>query len=106
MSGATSNHRPPARERIRLITPRSEGMLLDACTGCGSHVRLDCGFVDMSGPPRKSYLCIRCARLSIGETHAVQLLAAEQQREFEMHCRYLALESAVADVRRMRAQVA
>lgn len=106
MSGATSNHRPPARERIRLITPRSEGVMLDACTGCGSHVRLDCGFVDMSGPPCKSYLCIRCARLTIGETHAVGLLAAEQQREFVMHGRYLVFENALADVRRMRARVA
>lgn len=106
MSSTTPTRRPATRDSVRLITPRSEGLLIDACTGCGSHVRLDCGFVDMNGPPRKSYMCIRCARIKLGEANAVALLAAEQQREFEMYGRYVVFESAVADVRRMRAQVA
>lgn len=97
---------PPTRESLRLITPRSDGLLVDACSSCCSHVRLDCGFVDMKGPPRKSYLCTACARLPLGEAHLVQLLADEQQREKDTHGRFLAFERGIADVRRMRARVA
>lgn len=96
----------PTRESIRLVTPRSDGVLVDACSSCCSHVRLDCGFVDMNGPPRKSYLCTACARLAVGEAHLVQLLADEQQREKDTRGRFLAFESGIADVRRMRARVA
>lgn len=105
MSGSTSTRRPASRESVRLITPRSDGLLLDACTGCGSHVCLDCGFVDMNGPPRKSYMCTRCARLTIGEAHAVALLAAEQQREFDLHGRHLVFQNGFEDVRKLRARI-
>ena len=50
-----------------------------ACYSCGGDVDCGNGFVDMLKPPSKSYLCAKCARVSIGGTRCAELQMFAQE---------------------------
>jgi hypothetical protein len=65
---------------IRCIYPPTAGILSHLCSSCKRNVNTDCGFVDMSMPQSKGYLCSRCATIAIGGNRCCALLQFAQEK--------------------------
>ena len=74
-------------KHIRHIYPVGNYFLSQACYSCGGDVDCGSGFVDMLKPPSKSYLCAKCAMVSIGSIKCaeLQMFAQEASRSRGHH---------------------
>lgn len=64
---------------FKAIYPPTQGRIPMGCYSCKQDVQLDSGFVDITLPAYKGYLCRKCITIAIGSSKAFELLLWAQE---------------------------
>ena len=76
-------------ESIRHIYPVGNYIFSEACYSCRGDVDCGNGFVNISKPPSESYLCAKCAIVSIGSDKCAKLQMFAQDATSKLKGHYV-----------------